>query len=157
MPSWFINIAFLEAAGIILVVTGCFVAGVISGFVEVAEVEKANRRRADRERYAQTLTEAKRTVERCDQMLRCEQMIAKAESGSRPLSMHETGGLTPWLTKNNERDLLRCCSDSVTGPATFYEDNVVYTIVPGVDYRIMTYWDGTQVIEYPPYGTTERK
>lgn len=111
MPSWFIDIAFLEAAGIILVVTGCFVAGVISGFMEIAEAEKANRRRIAKERYAQ----------------------------------------------NNVRDLLRCCSDSVTGSTTFYADNVAYMIVPDVDYRIATYWDGTQVIEYQPHETTERR
>lgn len=133
MPSWFIDMAFLEAAGIILVVTGCFVAGMISGFMEIAEAEKANSRRASKERYAQMFTEAKRTVERCDQMLRCEQMLAKAERGS------------------------RCCSDSVTGSTTFYADNVAYMIVPDVDYRIATYWDGTQVIEYQPHETTERK
>lgn len=140
MPSWFIDIAFLEAAGIILVVTGCFVAGVISGFMEIAEAEKADRRRAAKERYAQMFTEMKRSVERSDQMLRCEQMLAKAESESRPLPTHETDGLTPWLTANDERDLLRCCSDSVTEPTTFYADNTHYTIATNVDYQIMMYW-----------------
>jgi len=125
MPSWLIDVAFLEAAGIILVVTGCFVAGVISGFMEIAEAEKANRRRASKERYAQVFTEAKRTVERCDQMLRCEQELAKAESWPR----------------------------SDTEPTTFYADNTHYTIFPfpRVDFRIVTYPDGSQVIEYPPY------
>ena len=108
MPSWLIDIAFLEAAGIILVVTGCFVAGVISGFMEIAEAEKANRKRASKERYSQMFTEMKRSTERRDQML------AKAES---------------W-------------SSSVTEPTTFYADNVAYY---------------TEVIEYPPYGTTERR
>lgn len=92
MPSWIIDIAFLEAAGIILVVTGCFVAGVISGFMEIAEAEKANRRRASTERCAQI-----------------------------------------------QRDLLRCYSDSVTEPTTFYVDNVACTIIP------------------PSYVTTERR
>lgn len=114
MPSWLIDIVFLEAAGIILVVTGCFVAGAISGFIEIAEAERANRRHAAEERYAQMFTEMKRSVERYDQMLRCEQVLAKAES---------------W-------------SSSVTEPTTFYADNVAYY---------------TEVIEYPPYGTTERR
>lgn len=150
MPSWFIDIAFLEAAGIILVVTGCFVAGVISGFMEIAEAEKADRRRAVKERHAQMFTEMKRSVERSDQMLRCEQMLAEAESGSMSLPTHEADELAPWLTANNECDLLRCCSDSVTESATFYADNVGY-------YRIATYWDGTQVFEHPPHGTTEKE
>ena len=59
MPSWFIDISLLEAAGIILVVTGCFVAGVISGFMEIAEAEKANRERAATERCARIFTEMK--------------------------------------------------------------------------------------------------
>lgn len=142
MPSWLIDVAFLEAAGIILVVTGCFVAGAISGFVEIADAEKANRRRTAEEWYGQMFTEAKMTVERCDQMLRCEQVLAKAESGSRSLSTHETD-----CAANNGRDLLRCCSDSVTEPTTFYADNVVYTIAPDADYRIRAYWDRTKMTE----------
>ena len=157
MPSWFINIAFLEAAGIILVVTGCFVAGAISGFVEVVEAEKADRIRASKERHAQMFTEMKRSVERSDQMLRCEQMLANSESWSRPLPTHETDGLTPWPTANNECELLSCCFDLATESTTLYADNVDYAVAPDAEYRITMYWDGRQVIEYPPYGTTERR
>lgn len=50
MPSWFINTLLLEAAGFILMVAGCFVAGMVSEAREICAERAMEKRREEDER-----------------------------------------------------------------------------------------------------------
>ena len=127
MPSWFINTLLLEAAGFIFVVTGCFVAGMVSEARKIC-AERAMEKRREAELKEQSSTVLGDTNESAWEL--CRRGV---------LSINET------------RERMRQST-------VFYADNVPYVITDGAKYRITRFMvDGPDVIEYPPYGTVERK
>lgn len=150
MPSWFINTLLLEASGFILVVAGCFVAGVVSEALEVAEAKEKERKRVTTERFAQMFTEMNNHKRERDEA----RLTVLGDTNETAWELFYRGVMTP----NEARSATSCAeADEVIESTVFYADDVPYMSTPDTEYRITRLWDGTQVIEHLPYGTTERK
>lgn len=145
MPNWFINTLLLEAAGFILVVTGCFVAGMASEALKVTEAKEKERKRVATKQFARMFTEADRRKREAELKKQSSTVLGDTNESAWELCSRGV------LSVNEARERMR-------QPTVFYADDVPYVIMDGARYRITRFMvDGPDVIEYPPYGTVERK